>query len=318
MQAADAFKVMHALRLYERAAFKAGQQGNLQKAAAYQAITGQIQHRAVTEGLDLSALRKAYDPQRRDALLAAMGRAGASTFEAKVGWVRAHLDDVSDPQSFVGWLLHGQETAEHLRKAYKLHSRRTWKGLDISIEQGKGETRNWKNKDAGTEGSTFMAHAYGYIKSTTAPDGDALDVYVGPHPDQAKTVYLVRQRSAPLFIDYDETKVMIGFGSLTEAQAAYLQQYDDVRYMGATLYSMPADAFALYVAEHGHEPPPALLVAHPVDIAARDAQQNPLKRLQHGDMLRKAFSFEPELETPLSLGDALRKAVQMSCTSATV
>jgi len=58
-----------------------------------------------------------------------------------------------------------------------------------------------------------------------------VDVYLGPQAE-AKNVYIVHQRKAGDWERYDEDKCMIGFGSLTEAKQAYLQQYGDKRFLG--------------------------------------------------------------------------------------
>lgn len=307
----QAFLVLRTLLQYEGAAQR---NPDLKKAASYATIAGNIKARAAVEGLDIAALRKAYDPARRDALLASMRRSGALTFEAQVAWTREHLDDVKDPQEFVGWLLHGQEQQDGLRKAHKLHSRLPWRGLCICLEQGKGETRDWYNPHDKTSGGQHMHFAYGYIREGEGDDGDKLDVYMGPHWREADTVYVVRQRKAPDFRQYDEEKCMVGFASATDAMTAYVRQYNDPRFMGETIYSMDADAFATYVKAARKCPASGMMQPIPVDARWLAAQVNPLAKLGVGDMLQQALKGLDPLAVPepapLGMADALRKAVQ--------
>lgn len=65
-----------------------------------------------------------------------------------------------------------------LKKAYKLDYRTTFQGLPVSIENRKGSIRR------GDGWQTKMFYPYGYITCGTSkdtPDGDCLDVYIGPY-----------------------------------------------------------------------------------------------------------------------------------------
>ncbi|MEO2054693.1 MAG: LPD38 domain-containing protein [Nitrospira sp.] len=98
-------------------------------------------------------------------------------------------------------------------------------GLDISIENAKGSTRN-------VDGKSFkMHHDYGYIKRTEGADGEQVDVYIGPELD-APFVFIVHQLD-PATGKYDEDKVMLGFKTSIDAKEAYLKQYDDPGFFGA-------------------------------------------------------------------------------------
>lgn len=118
---------------------------------------------------------------------------------------------------------------------------RTFAGLPIVIENPKGSTRNWVDSD-GTTGSTKMRYDYGYIDGTCGPDGDGVDVYLGPNPD-AHWVYVVHQMSkASGFQKFDEDKAMLGFDSANHARDAYLGQYNDERFFGG-MTQMTVDDF---------------------------------------------------------------------------
>ena len=98
------------------------------------------------------------------------------------------------------------------------------KGMRISIENPKGSIRSGKDEN-GKEWSRKMTHHYGYFTNTTGngKDGDAVDVFIGPHTDDFNTVYVVDQKVAGKF---DESKVMLGFYSKEDAKNAYLSNYD--------------------------------------------------------------------------------------------
>lgn len=111
----------------------------------------------------------------------------------------------------------------------QLHGRRKWQGLDVSIENRRGSVRKWGE---GPHEQTLMRWDYGYIRRTEAADGDHVDVFLGPHPDTAPYVYVVRTMAAPDFRRYDEDKCMIGWPSETAARAAFHEHYNDPRFLG--------------------------------------------------------------------------------------
>ena len=94
-------------------------------------------------------------------------------------------------------------------------------GLQISIENPKGSMRRGKDPD-GTPWETEMKNTYGYIKGTTGVDGDKIDVFLSDSPTDGD-VYVVDQYNPDG--TFDEHKVMYGFTSATEAEAAYLSNY---------------------------------------------------------------------------------------------
>lgn len=94
-------------------------------------------------------------------------------------------------------------------------------GMVISIENPRGSYRSGTDKD-GHKWKTLMHYDYGYFVKTVGKDGDAIDVFLGPNLESQK-VYCVDQ-----YIDgkFDETKVMLGFDSKSQAREGYLSNYE--------------------------------------------------------------------------------------------
>lgn len=99
------------------------------------------------------------------------------------------------------------------------------KGMGISIENPVGSIRKFHDRN-GNEGSVEMKNHYGYFRNTSGngKDGDAVDVFIGPHPDDFEKVYVIDQRIGG---EFDESKVMLGFYSKQEAKDAYLSNYNE-------------------------------------------------------------------------------------------
>lgn len=115
---------------------------------------------------------------------------------------------------------------------------RTFQGLPIHIEHDRGDTRSGVSPD-GTEWSTKMKHPYGEILGTTGADGDPLDVFIGPNP-HAAFAYVV-QAKLPGSRAFDEVKIMAGFNTRAEAEAAFRVNYDRPGFMlDVTTWPMPA------------------------------------------------------------------------------
>lgn len=104
-------------------------------------------------------------------------------------------------------------------------------GLKINVEFKKGTYREGSGKN-GKTWKRLMHCDYGEIPKTLGVDGDAVDVYVGPHED-SDVVYIVHQMKFPTFKKYDEDKVLLGFKSAKDAKAAYLKHYPDNRVFGS-------------------------------------------------------------------------------------
>jgi hypothetical protein len=88
-------------------------------------------------------------------------------------------------------------------------------GLPITIENPDGSVRIDKE---GNWASAQKGH-YGYIRRTKGKDGDQVDVNIGPQPE-AETVFVVNQLD-PATGKFDEHKVMVGYATRDEAEAAY-------------------------------------------------------------------------------------------------
>lgn len=87
-------------------------------------------------------------------------------------------------------------------------------GLSICIETPKGHRRrpDWPE----------MPADYGYIKRTEGADGDAVDVFIGPH-QKSEMVYVIDQCSKDG--TFDEHKVMLGYTNYNKAVDAYKAAY---------------------------------------------------------------------------------------------
>lgn len=109
----------------------------------------------------------------------------------------------------------------------QLENRLKWHGLNISIENDKGSTRNGVGKD-GKPWSVAMQHPYGYIRRTEGVDGDHIDCFMGPDK-QAEFVYVVHQKE-PTTGSYDEDKCMLDFPNEAAAKDAFLVNYSDPRF----------------------------------------------------------------------------------------
>lgn len=106
---------------------------------------------------------------------------------------------------------------------------RIFQGLMIGIENEKGTTRSGVDPN-GYKWSVKMYHDYGYIWNTKAGDGDSIDCYLGPNEDSEK-VFVVSQVN-PNTKQFDEYKVMLGFGNKHDAMIAYRNQYDSPDFFG--------------------------------------------------------------------------------------
>jgi hypothetical protein len=133
----------------------------------------------------------------------------------------------------VGWTF--------LSKARPLQGRMKFQGLDISVENRRGSLRQWYNPHDGSSGMSRKHFPYGYIRGTVGADGEHVDCFVGMCHD-APVAYIIRQRKAPDFTEYDEDKVMLGFPDSAAAKKAYLMHYDDPRFFGS-MESMPMEKF---------------------------------------------------------------------------
>lgn len=100
----------------------------------------------------------------------------------------------------------------------------SFKGLPISIETRKGETRSGTGPD-GRKWSVKLPYDYGYIKRTEGADGDHVDVCIGPDK-QSDHVFVVDQKNHRTN-KFDEHKVMLGYKTQPEAEKAYIAGFSD-------------------------------------------------------------------------------------------
>lgn len=128
-------------------------------------------------------------------------------------------------------------------------------GLDISIENPQGSTRRGVDQD-GTAWENELKSHYGYIRNTEGADGDHVDTFIkaGTPLDYQGPVFVVDQRD-PKTGAFDEHKVMLGFDSPEEANAAYHANYHAGWNGLGYLTGMDMPAFKGWVASGNHKAP---------------------------------------------------------------
>jgi hypothetical protein len=114
-------------------------------------------------------------------------------------------------------------------------------GLEIAIENPAGSERSGIGAD-GKKWTSKMSHHYGYIKGTEGRDKDHLDVFLGPDPENCKEVFIVNQIGTKTG-DFDEHKIMLGFGTMEEAKEAYLANYEKGWQGCGSVVTMSMDEF---------------------------------------------------------------------------
>lgn len=133
-----------------------------------------------------------------------------------------------------------EPTPEQVKAGNYRKVRRRFAGLDITVENPAGSVRRGVDRN-GHAWETRMVYDYGYVRGSLGVDGDQVDVYLGPNED-APMVYVVHQRKAGDWEKYDEDKCMVGFLTEGDARTAFLQHYDDERFLGP-ITAMPIDEF---------------------------------------------------------------------------
>ena len=128
------------------------------------------------------------------------------------------------------------------RKQWPYQGTINFRGLDILVENKRGTDRVWTDENSNETGRTRMHHHYGEVRRTMGPDGDPVDVFVGPDAG-SDVVYIVHQMKRPKYKEYDEDKCMLGFRTAKEAKAAYLKHYDNPKFFGS-MTTMSFDDFA--------------------------------------------------------------------------
>ncbi|MDS1141698.1 LPD38 domain-containing protein [Pusillimonas sp. SM2304] len=122
-------------------------------------------------------------------------------------------------------------------------------GLEISIENPEGSVRSGTDEDGNAWSNTLKSH-YGYIRRTVGADGDHVDTFIKPGaaPAADGQVFAIDQIN-PKTGKFDETKVMLGYGSQQEAEAAYKANYaPDWQGMG-TVTPMDMPSFKAWITD---------------------------------------------------------------------
>lgn len=127
----------------------------------------------------------------------------------------------------------------------------TFQGIDIAIENREGSMRAGTDPN-GKAWQTRMLYPYGFVKRSEGADGDEVDCYVGPNP-AAENVYIVHQRQAGKWDQYDEDKCMLGFDTIEDAKHAYLKHYNDLRFLG-DITTLPVAEFKRKVSATKNNP----------------------------------------------------------------
>lgn len=165
---------------------------------------------------------------------------------------------------------------------YKLAGRRTWRGLDVSIETKAGQDRSGTDPD-GHEWTTRMTHDYGYLRGTEGADGEHLDCFVGNAPSSG-TVYVVHQLR-PDTGEYDEDKVMLDFSSADAAKRAFERNYDQPRKFYGGMTEWPASEFEQMVRD-GRLKGRRIVLGRPHKKARRPELERLLDIARNGNAVR--------------------------------
>ena len=181
------------------------------------------------------------------------------------------------------------------------------KGMPISIENPRGSFRKGKDKD-GVEWEIEMKNHYGYFTNTTGngKDGDAVDVFIGPHPDDFDRVYVIDQKVDG---EFDESKVMIGFHSKEEAREAYLSNYSEDWTGLWKITEVPLRVFKKWLyREHKQRKP----FADYVTIKKHRLNENFMKEEEHNEikLVGKMYDHEDANKVVKLLND---KGIQAYC-----
>lgn len=96
-----------------------------------------------------------------------------------------------------------------------------FKGITLKIENPKGTERRGYDKNGAVTWRRTMHADYGYVKSTKAIDGDAIDFFMGPDHDSDLIVAIDQYRGDT----FDETKFVFGVKTQEEGEKLYLRHY---------------------------------------------------------------------------------------------
>ncbi len=99
--------------------------------------------------------------------------------------------------------------------------------LSVRVETAKGRERRGIDED-GKPWAHALPHDYGYLEGTKDNTGEPVDVHLGPNLKSDRVFVVDQQRlqdGKPS--GYDEPKVMMGFDTRRQAEAAYVQGFGD-------------------------------------------------------------------------------------------
>lgn len=149
-------------------------------------------------------------------------------------------------------------------------------GLDVTIEIPAGGKRRGTDA-AGKPWERELGSHYGYIKRTKGADGENVDVYLGPKADQADTPVYVIDQNNPNSTTFDEHKVMMGFGSSKEAEAAFRANFPKGMNTFGTMKKLTPDQFKAWLRDGDMKQPIAEYSAAP-SVAAIETNSKETKQ----------------------------------------
>ena len=104
----------------------------------------------------------------------------------------------------------------------ELDSKTNFRGLPITIEYRKGDTKSGTDV-FGNDWKKTMIHDYGYFDGIMGADGKELDFYMNPD-SISDNIFRVTQLNV-LTKEFDEYKIMLNFESIGDARVGYLKNY---------------------------------------------------------------------------------------------
>lgn len=147
-------------------------------------------------------------------------------------------------------------------------------GLDVTIEIPAGGKRRGTDS-AGKAWERELGSHYGYIKRTKGADGENVDVYLGPKADQADAPIYVIDQNNPNSTTFDEHKVMMGFGSSKEAEAAFRANFPKGMNTFGTMKKLTPDQFKAWLRDSDMKQPIAEYSAAPSVAETQTRTQEP-------------------------------------------
>ena len=142
--------------------------------------------------------------------------------------------------------------------------------VPINIEHPKGAIRRSLPGAEHSFSRPITQGEYGYLPGTRAPDGEPVDVFVGPRAaDPSKNVYVIHQTDAKG--NFDEPKVMFGYSTPKEAVQAYRSNYPqsmhkELLQMKPRLVSMTRQQFSEWIRGGDQDVPVHAMSKKPLTI----------------------------------------------------